>query len=82
MPVVKGYVGEQKVCVLRDSGCNTTIVKEALVSEDEFTGNCQKCRLADGTIESFRVAMIQVDTSYLTGRVEALCMEILCTIWS
>ena len=75
MPVVKGYVGEQKVSVLRDSGCNTTIVKESLISEDEFTGNSQKCRLADGTIKSFRVAMIQVDTPYLTGRVEALCME-------
>ena len=75
MPVVQGYVGDRRVSVLRDSGCNTTIVKESLVSEGEFKGSSQRCRLADGSVISFRVAVIHIDTPYLIGSVEALCME-------
>ena len=74
MPVMYGYVDSRKVSVLRDSGCNTTIVKENLVDEKQLKNDTQCCILADGTVRRFPVACIQVDTPYYVGEVNALCM--------
>ena len=74
MPVTEGYIGAIKVSVLRDSGCNSVIVKEELVQKEQLTGKSISCTLADGTKRKFPVANIEVDTPYFKGQVEALCM--------
>ena len=74
MPVMYGFVDSMKVSVLRDSGCNTTILKENLVDEKQLKNDTQCCILADGTVRRFPVACIQVDTPYYVGEVNALCM--------
>ena len=38
MPVREGLVGKMRVSVLRDSGCNSVLVKNKLVEEEEYTG--------------------------------------------
>ena len=75
MPIKEGFVGKSKVIVLRDSGCNSVLVKKSLVRDEEHTGKMVRCILADGSKRSFPVATIIVDTPYFVGQVEALCME-------
>ena len=70
-----GYVGQTKLKMLRDSGCEGVVVKTSLVPEKSMTGQYKTCVLIDGTIRRFPVAMIEIDTPYLTGKVLAKCME-------
>ena len=74
LPVTEGYVAEHKVQVLRDSGCSGAIVKRGLVSDEQLNGNEQSCMLADGSIVKMPLAEIEVDTPYLVGKIEAMCM--------
>ena len=75
MPVKDGYIRNEKVSVLRDSGCNSAIIKKSLVLAEQYRSSKQKCILADGTVREFPVAEVQVDTPYFTGKVEVLCMD-------
>jgi hypothetical protein len=73
--VYDGYVDNTKVKLLRDSGCEGVVVKEDLVPQGAFTGQCKLCILIDGTIRKFPIAFIEVDTPYLTGKVLAKVMK-------
>ncbi|XP_006823695.1 uncharacterized protein LOC102806650, partial [Saccoglossus kowalevskii] len=75
MPVAVGCVGGVEVSVLRDSGCSGIVVRRALVSDDQLTGEFRVCVLVDGTARKIPVARIEVDTPYLIGMVDALCMK-------
>ena len=75
MPVMEGFVGDRKVQVLRDSGCNSALVKESLVEHKDFTGKTVSCVLADGTRRTFPVAQIEVNTPFFVGKIDALCMK-------
>ena len=77
MPVVKKYgvVEGQTVSVLRDSGCSGVVVRKDLVSNNQMTDRVKTCVLIDGTIRKVPVAVIDVDTPYYSGEVEALCMN-------
>lgn len=75
MPVLSGYVGENFVNVLRDSGCSGVVVKRELVKDSELTGKIQKCVLIDGTVRQVEEALIDIDTPFYTGKVSALCMR-------
>ena len=75
MPVREGLVGKSKVLVLRDSGCNSVLVKNELVQEEEYTGKEVTCILADGTKRIFPVARINVHSPFFDGKVEALSMD-------
>ncbi len=75
MPVVEGYVGRHKVRVLRDTGCSTVVVRRELVSEELLTGQEETCILIDGTIRRTPVAIVDINTPYLKGRVRAVCMR-------
>lgn len=75
MPVLSGYVGENFVNVLRDSGCSGVVVKRELVKDSELTRKIQKCVLIDGTVRQVEEALIDIDTPFYTGKVSALCMR-------
>lgn len=75
MPVAFGLVNGQSVETLRDSGCNTVLIKRKFVLPDQFTGNFKFIRCVNNYLVKTPVAMIYIDTPYLTGRVEALCMK-------
>nr|XP_037287184.1 uncharacterized protein LOC119180146 [Rhipicephalus microplus] len=38
MPVVEGFLEDRPVHVLRDTGCNTVVVRQSLVPKEKFTG--------------------------------------------
>jgi len=74
MPVVHGLVNEQEVKCLRDTGCNGIVIKEKFVLEEQYTGNYGYMLLVDNTVRKARKAIITVDSPYLQGNFEALCL--------
>ena len=75
MPGTTGFVGRNRVSVLRDSGCSSAVIKEDLVDASQMTGKYKGCVLIDGTVKQFPVANIHVNTPFFSGMTEALCME-------
>jgi len=73
---VKARVGDRVVTALRDSGCSTICVDRKLVRDDQLTGETKVCKLADGSERKLKVALIDIDSPYLTrARVVAMCMD-------
>ena len=68
LPLCSGFVNDQEVRVLRDSGATTAGIRKSLVHEDQFTGETQSVLTFGGNIESFPVAIVSVDTPYYTGQ--------------
>ena len=66
MPVVEMYMTGKKISVLRDTGCNTTLVRNSLT---------QTCVLIDGTIKTFPIANVSLSTPYFTGNTQCLVMD-------
>ena len=75
MPVCEGLAMGSKVLVLRDTGCNSGVIRKELVDKTLLTGEKQNCLLIDGTIRKFPTATINVDTPYYSGEMKVLCME-------
>jgi len=75
MPVAMGRLLGKQVQVLRDTGCSTVVVKRSLVPDDKLTGRTVCCMLIDGTVCKTPVAMVEIDTPYFQGQVEAVCMK-------
>lgn len=67
LPLCSGFVNDQEVRVLRDSGANTAGIRKSLVHEDQFTGETQSVLTFGGKVESFPVAIVPVDTPFFTG---------------
>ncbi|XP_071504639.1 uncharacterized protein [Diadema antillarum] len=72
MPVVEGHVNGKPVQVLRDSGCSTAVIRTDLVQPQQMT---DEWRTIDGTTRRFQVARVRVDTPYLVGELDVLCMN-------
>ena len=78
VPVTSGFVGDNAVETLRDSG-SRVVVRRDLVNEDQMLSQVETCILLDGSVLTVPMARIDVDTPYLTGNVIAMCME--CPIY-
>ena len=74
MPVVKGNVGDKTVDVLRDTGCSGIEVKKELVSEEQYTGDFNCMLLINNTVRKLPIALITVDTPYLSGEADVQCL--------
>ena len=75
MPVVTGRVEGKTVEVFRDTGCSGVIVRRDLVKEEEITNRTGYMLTVDRTVRRAPVGMVNIDTPYYTGRVEALCLQ-------
>ena len=75
MPLATGKVGENEVEVLRDTGCNSVIVRIELVKEDDFTGSMGYVMAIDRTLKEAPIAEIKMDTPYYTGVTQAICLR-------
>jgi len=73
MPVIRGRLHDKEVNVLRDTGCSTVVVRRDLVPDEALTG--KMIVLIDGTARRMPTAMIDIETQFYTGRIEALCMK-------
>ena len=72
VPEVKARVNGQRVIALRDTGADLVVVSRALVKDSDFLGRTQRLSLADPTkMITCPMAMIDVESPFLNGRVEA-----------
>lgn len=70
-----GTIANNKVKVLRDTGCTTVFISEAFSREGKKTGKFQDVTLANGTTCRCPEVIIPVDTCYISGNVKALIMD-------
>lgn len=75
LPVGKGWLGGKSISVLRDTGCNTVIVRKELVPSKNFTGKISPVLLLDRTIKFLPEADIEVKTPFFSGNLTAKCMQ-------
>ena len=75
MPVVQGVLNGKLVTVLGDTGCSSAVIRKELVKDEQLTGRIQRCILIDWAVRSAPVANIFIDSPYLKGMIEALCMS-------
>ncbi|XP_040070994.1 uncharacterized protein LOC120843638 [Ixodes scapularis] len=74
LPVVAGTYEGKSISVLRDTGCNTAIIKRELIRDDQLTGETQPVYVVDGTARMLPEARVEIDTPYYSGDITALCM--------
>ena len=74
-PIWCGRINDVEVNVTRDSGSTSCVVRTDVVREAQKTGSSYLCMLIDGTIKRFPMANVDLDTPYLSGKVQALCMD-------
>ena len=77
MPTSIGMVGNKSVTVLRDTGCSGVIVKRELVAEEQLTGKVGYTSIMTvaRTLLKAPFANVEMNTSYFSGTVEALCLR-------
>ncbi|XP_042148654.1 uncharacterized protein LOC121837179 [Ixodes scapularis] len=75
LPVVTGLVEGERARVLRDTGCNTVIVRRGLVHDKSLTGTKSLVYLLDRSVLMLPEAWVVVDTPYFKGRLRAKCMD-------
>ena len=63
------------VSTMRDSGCGGVAVKKRFVRAEQFTGKHKLMVMTDNTVVRAPVALINIDTPYLSGEVEAMCLK-------
>ena len=72
--LMKGFIGDQEVTVLRDTGSTGVMVKADLVHPSQFTGRNRMLKMVTSRLEEYPVAWIQVDTPVFSGYLQALCL--------
>ncbi|KAL7646158.1 UNVERIFIED_CONTAM: hypothetical protein RMT77_003059 [Armadillidium vulgare] len=75
MPVLEGLINGYPGSVLRDTGCNSVVVKREFIKDDHLTGKRAKMLLIDNSIRDVPVAKIRITTPYYEGEVEALALQ-------
>ena len=75
MSTVQGFVGENPVEVLRDTGCSGVIVSKDLVPESAYTGRSQTMVMVDYSSRVVPEVKVSIDTPYYKGEMLALCVE-------
>ncbi|XP_078493674.1 uncharacterized protein LOC144749273 [Ciona intestinalis] len=71
---VLGRVNGRTVETLRDTGCTAVLIQKSLVPHEQLTGEYQYVQGFKGNAEPAPVAVIEIDTPYYCGTVEALCV--------
>ncbi|KAK3879818.1 hypothetical protein Pcinc_015659 [Petrolisthes cinctipes] len=74
MPIDNGLLCGFDVKVLRDTGCSTVIARKSLVPAECFTGQERMVKLANGQLQKYPVAEIEVESPYFNGKTTAVCM--------
>ncbi|XP_075733060.1 uncharacterized protein LOC142775507 [Rhipicephalus microplus] len=74
MPVVEGFLEDRPVHVLRDTGCNTVVVRQSLVPKQKFTGTMSPVYLLDRTVRYLPEAKVLLQCTLFTGEVLVKCM--------
>lgn len=70
--VYDGVINGESARVLRDTGCNTVLVRQGFVKPHQYTGASGFCFLADGTARQMKIVEIDIDTPFYKGKVSAM----------
>ena len=73
--IIDGIVNGRMVRVMRDTGSTGCTVRRSLVEPNQYTGRRICCKLIDGSHLTVPEALIDVQCSFFTGRVEAAVMK-------
>lgn len=73
--VVKAWLGGKNISVLRDTGCNTVIIRRYLVLAKNFTGIVRPVLSLDTNIKFLPEANSEVETLLVSGNFAAKCMQ-------
>ncbi|XP_037505443.1 uncharacterized protein LOC119381749 [Rhipicephalus sanguineus] len=68
MPIVKGFLENRPVHVLRDTGYNTVVVRQSLVPKEKFTGTTSPVYLLDRTVRYLPEAKVFLQCSFKEKR--------------
>ncbi|XP_040354919.1 uncharacterized protein LOC121045765 [Ixodes scapularis] len=74
LPVVAGTYEGKSISVLRDTGCNTAIIRRELIHDDQLTGETRPVYVVDGTARMLPEVRVEIDTPYYSGVITVLCM--------
>ncbi|KAH7982911.1 hypothetical protein HPB52_008095 [Rhipicephalus sanguineus] len=75
VPTVEGFMDKRPVTVLRDTGCDTVIVRQALVPKEKLTGAYRPVLFLDRTVRNLPEAVVFLDTPVFKGEVRAHCLR-------
>uniref|UniRef100_L7M186 Putative tick transposon n=1 Tax=Rhipicephalus pulchellus TaxID=72859 RepID=L7M186_RHIPC len=75
MPTAEGVLGNQPVTVLRDTGCDSVIVRRSLVPASNLTGKVSSVCLLDRRVLKLPEADVQIVSPFFTGKARAICMD-------
>ena len=76
-----GFVGDTEVRVLRDTGCELAAVRKDLVSEDQMLDKRFVMITIDGQAKIVPAALIEIDTPYYRGSLEAMVLtSLICDL--
>ena len=76
-----GFVGDTEVRVLRDTGCELAAVRKNLVSEDQMLDKRFVMITIDGQAKIVPAALIEIDTPYYRGSLEAMVLtSLICDL--
>lgn len=75
MPTIAGWLEGQPVTVLRDSGCDTVVLRRLFVRDSKLTGRIRTIRLLDGSVRRLPEAKVGIDCPFFKGTIHAACME-------
>jgi len=73
--VESGKTNGKDATLLRDTGCTTVVICRGLVDGNQFTGKYKYYRMLDGTIGKAEVAVVDIETPYVSGKLPCLCVE-------
>ena len=73
---MKGWIGDQEITVLRDTGSNGVMIRAELVDSSQYTGRNQRMMSITSRLEEFPVAWIQIDCQSLLD----MCKPCVCLI--
>jgi len=74
-PTSIGKVNNIPAVVIRDTGCNTVLVKKHLVSDEQLTGKFGIFRVATLEARKAPYAIVNIDCDFFSGTAEALVVE-------
>lgn len=75
LPIFEGKVNGRVGSILRDTGANVCGVRRSLVKDSQFLDKKQLVRTFGGRVESFELALVDVDSSLFSGQLECCVLE-------
>ena len=75
LKIMKGFVDDKPITILRDTGCTAIFITEQLVDASKVSVQEKEVTLADGTVRKCKEVQVKFDTPYISGVGDAFVMS-------